>query len=163
VAGVGGSVVGVAKGLAHPGAAARGLVRMMTQSPEQNGVDYALGLYSQYRSSGSNAFTTYAMYSHMLTNIGIALSPLKGGGLAEEGVLTSNVFEGLTSITDMGKTGEALTKGVLESQFKGAEILEQVKIKMDGASTNADFVVVKNGKVEGVFESKVNGSQLSNG
>ena len=51
----------------------------------------------------------------------------------------------------------------MESQFKGAEILEQVKIKMDGASTNADFVVVKNGKVEGVFESKVNASKLSNG
>ena len=51
----------------------------------------------------------------------------------------------------------------MESQFKGAEILEQVKIKMDGASTNADFVVIKNGKVEGVFESKANGSKLSNG
>jgi RHS repeat-associated protein len=73
-----------------------------------------------------------------------------------------NAFEGLTSINDIGKMGETLTKRVLEKQFKGADILEQVNIKMDGASVTADFVVVKDGKVVGIFESKVNESSLSN-
>lgn len=163
VSGIGGSVYGAINGLAHPGQALKGLGHMLSQSPAQNAVDYGMNLYSQYGNSGSDAFTESAMVSHALTDVAIALSPLKEGGLAKEGALTSNAFEGLTSITDIGKTGEALTKGVLQSQFKGAEILEQVGIKMDGATMNADFVVVQDGKVTGVFESKVNGSKLSNG
>lgn len=79
----------------------------------------------------------------MQTNIAIAFSPLKGkGGSAKEGILSRNVFEGMTSINVIGKTGEVLIKGVLEGQFKGAEILEQVGIKMNGAAMIKDFVVV---------------------
>ncbi|MCW3466429.1 RHS repeat-associated core domain-containing protein [Chitinophaga nivalis] len=61
-----------------------------------------------------------------------------------------------------GDLGEALTKGVLEKQYPNAEILEQVQIKMDGAKMIADFVVIKERKVIGVFESKVDKSNLSN-
>ncbi|NLU91351.1 DUF6443 domain-containing protein [Chitinophaga sp. Ak27] len=70
--------------------------------------------------------------------------------------------EGLTPVMK-GAIGEALTKDVLATQFKGADILEQVTIKMDGATMRADFVVVKDGKILGVFESKVDGGTLSNG
>jgi len=110
VSGVGGSVLGVAKGLTHPAAAVKGLGRMMIQSPGQNAIDYGLSLYSQYGNSGSEAFTTYATYAHVLTDVALALSPLKEGGLANEGALASNVFDGLTSITDIGKTGGSSNK-----------------------------------------------------
>ncbi|MBV7533953.1 RHS repeat domain-containing protein, partial [Chitinophaga sp. sic0106] len=73
-------------------------------------------------------------------------------------------FKGLTSANELGAAGKALTKDILQKQFgAGAEILEQVAVKMDGASMRADFVVVQDSKVTGVFESKVNGSKLSNG
>jgi RHS repeat-associated protein len=63
-----------------------------------------------------------------------------------------------------GEMGETLTKGVLESQYKGANIMEQVTINLeDGMSMRADFVVVKEGKVLGVIESKVDGGTLSSG
>ncbi|MFY0255972.1 DUF6443 domain-containing protein [Chitinophaga sp. 30R24] len=79
------------------------------------------------------------------------------------GAAKTNAFaEGLTPIMK-GAIGETLTKDVLSTQFKGAEILEQVTIKMDGATMRADFVVVKDNKIIGVFESKVDGGTLSNG
>lgn len=100
----------------------------------------------------------------MPTNIAIAFSPLKGEGVsAKEGILSRTVFEGMTSINVIGKTGEVLIKGVLEGQFKGAEILDQVGIKMDEASMTKDIVVVQEGEVTGMFESNVNRSKLSNG
>ncbi|MBX2921445.1 MAG: RHS repeat-associated core domain-containing protein, partial [Chitinophagaceae bacterium] len=166
-AGIGGAVEGVVKGAAnavtHPIETLKGLGHVLSQSPMENGVEYGLNLYAKYGSSGSDAFTEYAMGAHALTDIAMALSPMKEGLFAKEGTLAKNTFSGLTSINDIGAMGESLTKGVLAKQFKGADILEQVSIKMDGASTVADFVVVKDGKVVGVFESKVNGSKLSNG
>ena len=167
VVGVGGSVQGAIQGtgnaIAHPVQTLKGLGNMLSKSPVQNAVDYGVNVSSQYSGSGSDAFTKYAATAHVLTDIGMALSPLKEGSFTKEGTLAKNVFNDLTSINDIGKMGETLTKGVLEKQFKGAEILEQVNMKMDGASMTADFVVVKDGKVVGVFESKVNGSSLSNG
>ncbi|MBV8252025.1 MAG: hypothetical protein JO154_05410 [Chitinophaga sp.] len=135
---------------------------MLSQTPIQNGIDYALNLSAQYGSSGSEAFTKYAVGAHALTDIAMALSPLKEGIFAKEGALAKNPFNGLTSINEIGAEGEKLTRGILETQFKEADILEQVNIKMDGASMIADFVVVKEGKVVGVFESKVNDSRLRN-
>lgn len=161
--GVGGSLTNVMEGALHPGQALKGLGHMMSQSSVQNGAEYATSLAPQYSGSGSDAFTKYAMGAHMLTDLAMVLSPMKEGVFTKEGVLARNTFEGISSINDIGKMGETLTKGVLEKQFKGAEILEQVGIQMDGAKMNADFVVVQNGKVVGVFESKVNGSSLSNG
>ncbi|SEA42562.1 hypothetical protein SAMN05192529_11817 [Arachidicoccus rhizosphaerae] len=122
-----------------------------------------MNLYSLYAHSGSDAFSVYAMVAHAFTDAAIAFSrPLKEGGVAKEGVLMGNAFKGLASIADIGKTGEALTQGVLLIQFKGAEILAQVGIEMEGATINADFVVVQDDKVIAVFGSKVNGSKLSN-
>ena len=163
IVGIGGSAQGAVNGAGHPIESAKGLAHMFTQSPMQNAVEYGTSLTSQYTDAGSNSFATYATAFHLGADMAMALSPMKEGVFAREGSLAKNMFGGLQSISEIGKMGEALTKGVLEKQFKGAEILEQVGIKMDGASMTADFVVVKDGKVVGVFESKVNGSRLSNG
>ncbi|MCX6207056.1 MAG: RHS repeat-associated core domain-containing protein [Bacteroidetes bacterium] len=163
IVGVGNSVHGAVNGAMHPIESAKGLAHMFTQSPMQNAVEYGTSVTSQYASAGNNSFSNYATAFHLGIDMAMALSPMKEGVFAREGSLAKNMFGGLQSIGEIGKMGEALTKEVLEKQFKGAEILEQVGIKMDGASMTADFVVVKDGKVVGVFESKVNGSRLSNG
>jgi RHS repeat-associated protein len=85
------------------------------------------------------------------------------GGLNSGAVIGENPFDGVVGAKPIGNMGEELTKGLLQKEFKGAQILEQVDIKMDGAEMVADFVVVRKGNVIGVFESKVNGSRLSNG
>ena len=83
-------------------------------------------------------------------------------GLAKGSAIT-NPFHGLTSINKIGKVGENLTKAILEKRFPGAIILEQIGIKLDGADNMvADFVVMKDNNILGVFESKVNTSDLSN-
>ncbi|PSL42363.1 RHS repeat-associated protein [Chitinophaga niastensis] len=165
--GVGGSVRGMAEGvfnaISHPVQTVEGLARMTSQSTAQNAADYGVNVASQYINAGNNTFSTYATGAHIATDIAMALSPIKEGAFTKEGALAKNVFGDLTSINDIGKTGEALTKGVLEKQFPGAEILQQVDVKMDGANMTADFVVVKEGKIIGMFESKVNNSKLSNG
>ena len=92
---------------------------------------------------------------------GIVVEKLLGSIIS--GFAKANPFNGLTSINEIGATGENLTKGILEKQFPGADILEQANLQLDGAKMVADFVVVKDGKVIGLFESKVDGSRLSNG
>jgi|GEM_PF-4323485 len=98
VSGVGGSIYGVGKGLvntvAHPVEAAKGIFRMMSQTPAENAVDYGVNVVSNYTGTGSDAFTEYATGAHVLTDIGMALSPLKGGtglkvgkGAATEGAV----------------------------------------------------------------------------
>ncbi len=82
VTGVGGAVTGAITGTAnaivHPIQTAKGLAHMLSQSPVQNAVDYGLNLYSQYGNTGSDAFTNYAAGAHALTDIAMALSPMKG-------------------------------------------------------------------------------------
>jgi RHS repeat-associated protein len=95
--------------------------------------------------------------------IGEAGMPLTALISGNKGVLTKNVFEGLVSIKEIGTQGESLTRKILNTVYKDAQVLEQVKIQMDGAYIIADFVVVKDGKVIVVAESKVNSSALSNG
>lgn len=78
------------------------LVHMLSNSPAQNGIAYVMNLYYMFGNSGSDVFTDYAIGVYMLTNIGMALSPLKGEGtLAKEGMLSKNVFEVLTSFNDI--------------------------------------------------------------
>jgi hypothetical protein len=98
-----------------------------------------------------------------LTSYGIGIGLVKFGGVVVTGYAESNPFvEGMASATK-GALGEDLTKDILKSVYKDADILEQVNIKLDGASMRADFVVVKDGKVISVVESKVDGANLSNG
>jgi hypothetical protein len=108
---------------------------------------------------------------YVATNTLASVTPFGEAGAATDimvgvagGALTKNVFtEGMSSV-DLGKTGEALTKDVLGAQYKGSEILQHVTMKLEnGEKQIADFVVVKDNKVVGVFESKVNGGKLSVG
>ncbi|MGH2564262.1 MAG: RHS repeat-associated core domain-containing protein, partial [Ginsengibacter sp.] len=82
VTGVGGAVTGAVTGtvnaIRHPIQTLKGLGNMLSQSPQEFAVNYGLNLYSQYGNSGSDAFTTYAMGAHALTDIAMALSPMKG-------------------------------------------------------------------------------------
>lgn len=142
LAGVGGAIISAAKGLVnvvtHPLETAEGLGHMISQSPAQNGVGYIMNLYSQYGNSGSDAFTNYAMGAHMLTDVAIALSPIKelipgggrsiwelnplGRGFAAEKVLGGNLPKAfpvivkfvngvVTSIKSIDVTAASYTKG----------------------------------------------------
>lgn len=104
----------------------------------------------------------YAAETVMGVGGGIVLNKL-GGAILGGAAKGENPFTESMSPVAKGDLGESLTKGVLQSQYQGADILEQVQIKMDGASMNADFVVVMDNKIVGVFESKVDGGTLSNG
>lgn len=141
VAGVGGAVTGAVTGAvnaaAHPIQTLQGLGRMATQTPIQNAVDYGTGLSSQYAGSGSDAFTNYAVSAHMLTDIGMVLSPMKEAfagakspwalapsarGFAIEGMLGGNLpkafpvidkfVDGVaTSIKSIDLTADTYSKG----------------------------------------------------
>jgi len=81
VTGIGGAVTNVVTGTAnafrHPIQTGKGLMHVLSQTPEQNAADYAVNVTSQYVGTGSDAFTNYAIVAHVLTDIGIALSPMK--------------------------------------------------------------------------------------
>jgi RHS repeat-associated protein len=88
VTGVGGAVTGIANGGLHPIRALKGIGHMLSQSPAQNAVEYGLGLYSQYGNSGSDAFTTYAIGAHALTDIALTLAPMKGAFASKGAIAT---------------------------------------------------------------------------
>lgn len=108
--GVGGAVRGVVTGtlnaVRHPIQTAKGLAHMLSQTPEQNAVDYAVNVVPQYVGVGSDAFSNYAVGAHAFTDMAIMLSPMKGAfagakspwalapsarGLTIEGMLGGNL------------------------------------------------------------------------
>ncbi len=141
VVGVGGAVTGAVTGtvnaVRHPIQTLKGLGHMLSQSPMQNAVDYGVNVASQYVGSGSDAFTNYAVGAHMLTDIGMVLSPMKGAfagakspwalapsarGFAIEGMLGGNLpkafpvidkfVDGVaTSIKSIDLTADTYSKG----------------------------------------------------
>ncbi|GAA4930331.1 DUF6443 domain-containing protein [Mucilaginibacter defluvii] len=79
--GITGAVVNVVEGgvnLARdPSQVIQGIKHIMSQSPIEFSVNYAMSLYSKYGNSGSASFTEYAMAFHVFTDIAMALSPMK--------------------------------------------------------------------------------------
>jgi len=71
------------------------------------------------------------------------------------GILSKNLFTEGMSIGTKGQIGEELTRQLLTKEFNGATILEQVNMKLDGAKTVADFVVVKDKQILGVLNLKL--------
>jgi len=61
----------------------------------------------------------------------------------------------LTEYRKISFSERVLTKEVLQKQFLGAPIMEQVNIKMNGASLKADFLLVKGKIVIGIFKAKL--------
>jgi RHS repeat-associated protein len=141
VTGVGGAVADVATGtvnaVKHPIQTLKGVGRMLGQRPEDFAVNYGLNLYCKYGNAGSDAFTTYAMGAHVLTDIAFALSPAKAAfaktasvwelapvsrGFTIEGLLGGNLpkafpvidkfADGIaTSIKSIDLTAETYSKG----------------------------------------------------
>lgn len=109
-----------------------------------------------------NEAKSYAIQTVVAAGTSMALVTL-GDAIAAGSAEGVNPFAGEMAPAAKGELGEGLTKGILQSQFKDAQVLEQVGIKLDGASMRADFVVVQNGQVVSVVESKVDGGVLSNG
>jgi len=79
--GIGGAVETAVKGIgnafAHPVETAKGIGKIISQSPTQNAVDYGISLAEKYGNSGSDAFSNYAVGAHLFTDIAMALSPMK--------------------------------------------------------------------------------------
>lgn len=140
-----GTVTGVVNAVKNPVETLKGLGNMLNQTPQEFGVNYALNLYSQYGNSGSEAFTTYAMSAHMLTDFSMALSPTKvtstktasvwglapsARGFAIEGVLGGNLPKAFPVI-DKFANGEATSiKSIdltAETYGKGNNLLNTLK------------------------------------
>jgi hypothetical protein len=132
--------------------------------PIESGLTKTIGTLQDINSASK----PYTDVLNTVNTIG-GMVPVSEAGLTAEvlmeasgGALTKNLFANVVGV-NKGDIGEALTKSILQKQFKGAEILEHINIKMNGADMIADHVVVKDNKVLGVFESKVDGGKLSNG
>jgi len=95
-----------------------------------------------------------------LKSIGKIAKAAKGGKAAKAPVV--NPFPEGIAPAAKGALSAELTYNQLQARFPNSEILREVNFQMDGAKMRADFVVVKDGKVIGMPESKTDLSKLSN-
>ena len=111
-------------------------------------------------------YTQKANQAAIETAINIAADYMIGRlGRTLVGTPKINPFSEEMASAAKGQLGEILTYDVLAAEYEGqgVQILRQVEIKLDGASMRADFVLIKNNRVFGVVEAKVDGGTLSNG
>lgn len=103
------------------------------------------------------------------TAIGWGIGKLTGASLAKT-IASRNTNQFTLRLTNLkasapkGALAEELTFAQLAKKFKGAQILEQVYVKLDnGVNFRIDFIVIKKDRIIAAADSKVDGAVLSFG
>ncbi len=109
---VGNTVEGVLNIGIHPVETAKGMGRMMMQTPQQNAVDYAVNTMTQYADLPGDNFQT-AVYAHIITDFTMAILPFRGSKLKAAAIPDNVVVMGSASRT-------ATRMAFAESVFKKA-------------------------------------------